>query len=58
MKMPMSLQMSLSGDFADFDFDDGGVGESHSTVSDGLEAGRHFVAVVKHDGIKPRGAFL
>ena len=50
--------MPLPGDFADLDFDDGGVGESHGVVGDGLDAGRHFVAVVEHDAVKPCGAFL
>ena len=54
----ISLQMPLSGDFVNFDFDDGGVGEGHGAVGDGLYAKRNFVAVVEHDGVKPGGAFL
>lgn len=50
--------MPFPGDFADLDFDDGGVGEGHGAVGDGLYAKRNFVVVVEHDGVKPGGAFL
>ena len=53
IKTLMSLQMPLSGDFRNFDFYDGGVGEGHGTVGDGLDAERNLVAVVEHDGVKP-----
>ena len=36
IKTLMSFQMLLSGDFVNFDFDDGGVGEGHGAVGDGL----------------------
>ena len=52
------LQVMFSGDFGNFDFDDGGVGEGHGAVGDGLYAERNLVAVVKHDGVEPGGAFF
>ena len=58
IKTLMSFQMPLSGDFVNFDFDDGGVGERHGAVGDGLDAVRYFVAVVEHNAVKPCGAFL
>ena len=58
IKTLMSFQMPLSGDFRNFDFHYGGVGEDHGTVGDGLDAERNLVAVVEHDGVKPGGAFL
>ena len=54
----MSFQMPLSGDFVNFDFYDGGVGEGHGAVGNGLDAERNLVAVVEHDGVKPGGAFF
>ena len=51
IKTLMSFQMPLPGNFADFDFDYGGVGEGHGAVSDGLYAERNLVAVVEHDGV-------
>ena len=47
------LQVMFSGDSGNIDFDDGGVGEGHGAVGDGLYAKRNLVAVVEHDGVKP-----
>ena len=47
------LQVMFSGDSGNIDFDDGGVGEGHGTVGDGLDSERNLVAVVEHDGVKP-----
>ena len=58
-RFPFQLfQVMFSGDFGDFDFDDGGAREGHGAVGDGLYAEGDLVAVVEHDGIKPGGAFL